>query len=85
MKNYSETICNKQKRTLTAKAYKFLQNCITIALNKRGLNSRYLPNAKPIVKQLDTLIIHLFIDLELSINEVKAIINNRIEKNTISN
>ena len=84
MKNHSETICNKQKRTLTAKAYKFLHNCIIIALNKRGLNSRYLPDAKPIVKQLDALIIHLFIDLELSIEQVKEVINNRIEKNTLN-
>jgi hypothetical protein len=84
MRNYSEAICNKQKRQLTAKGNKFVNRCIKIALNKQGLNSRLLPEAKPTVKKLNEIIHYLLIDQELTINEVTEIIKNRIEKNTLN-
>ena len=83
MKNYSETICNKSKRQLSAKGNKFVHQCIDIALNKKGIN-RYSKESKPIKEKLQELIHYLLIDEEKSIDEVKEIIKNRIEKNTLN-
>jgi hypothetical protein len=83
MKNYSDTICNKSKRQLSAKGNDFLQKCIMIALNKKCLN-RYSQEAKPIKSRMKDLIHFLFIDEEKTIDEVKEIIKNRIEKNTLN-
>jgi hypothetical protein len=84
MKNYSETICNKSKRQLSAKGNDFLQKCIMIALNKKDLN-RYSQEAKPIKSKMKDLIHFLLIDEEKTIEEVKEIIKNRVEKNTLTN
>ncbi len=83
MKNYSDTICNKTKRQLSAKGNDFLQKCIMIALNKKGLN-RYSNEAKPIKSKMKDLIHYLLIDEEKTIDEVKEIIRNRIDKNTLN-
>ena len=83
MKNYSETICNKEKRQLTAKGYKFLTQIVQIVANKNGLH-RCQSEFKPVKEKIYNLIHHLLIDKELTINEVKEIIKNRIEKNTLN-
>jgi len=83
MRNYSETICNKQKRQLTAKGNKFLSQLIDIAAKKYGL-TRYHSEFKPLKDKIRILVHHLLIDKELTINEVKEIIKNRIEKNTLN-
>ena len=66
MKNYSETICNKSKRQLSAKASKFVYKCTQIALNKRGIN-QYSSEARPIQAKVRELLNYLFIDLEYTI------------------
>ena len=83
MKNQSETICNKQKRQLTAKANKFVNRCSDIALNKRGVN-RYSLEARPIKSKVKELLHYLFLDLGYSIEQAKEVIQNRIEKNTLN-
>lgn len=83
MKNYSDTICNKTKRQLSAKGADFLHKCTMIALNKKGLN-KYSQEARPIQSKMKELIHYLLIDEEKTIDEVKEIISNRIDKNTLS-
>jgi hypothetical protein len=83
MKNQSDTICNKQKRQLTAKANKFVTRCSDIALNKRGIN-RYCADARPMKAKVKELLHYLFLDLEYSIDQAKEVISNRIEKNTLN-
>jgi hypothetical protein len=63
---------------------KFVEQCITIALKKKGLNSRYLQESRPIVKKTQELLTYLLIDLEYSIEQCKEVIKNRIEKNTLT-
>lgn len=83
MKNYSETICNKNKKQLTAKANKFVHQCVKIALNKRNIN-QYSSEAKPIKEKVKELLYYLFFDLEYTIEQAKETINKRIEKNTLN-
>lgn len=83
MKNYSITICNKEKRQLSAKGYKFLSQIIEIVANKNGV-TRYHSEFKPLKNNIYELIHYLLIDEEKSIDEVKEIIKNRIEKNTLT-
>ncbi len=83
MKNYSAEICNLEKRQLSAKGIKFLHNIERIALNKKGLNF-YAPESKPIKQKIKTLIEYLIFDQLKTIDEVKEIIKNRIEKNTLN-
>lgn len=83
MKNYSETICNLEKRQFSAKGAKFLHIIQTIALNKQGLNF-YAPESKPIKQKIRILIEYLIFDELKTIDEVKEIIKNRIEKNTLN-
>ena len=75
-KNYSETIKDKQKRTLTAKAYKFVHNCIEISANQEGL-TRYHAQMKPLKEKIYSLMNYLILDKELSIQEIKELIKNR--------
>jgi phosphotransacetylase len=77
MKNYSDTICNKQNRTLTAKAYKFQTKVIEIVAKKNGI-TRYHSEFKFTREKLNMLFQDLFIDKELTILEVKEIIQNSI-------
>lgn len=76
-KNYSDTICDKNKRFLTAKAYKFKYRIIDIVAKKRGL-TRYHSEFKPVKEQINNLIDHLLIDKEFSIDEVKEVIKKSI-------
>lgn len=83
MKNFSETICDRQKRQYSAKGSKFLHQCQKIALNKKGLNF-YSPEARPIKDKIKNLIDFLVFDELKTIPEIKEIIKNRIEKNTLN-
>jgi hypothetical protein len=75
-KNYSEFIKDKQKRTLTAKGYKFIWKCIDIVAGQNNLN-RYSKELKHLKDKLTTLLTHLIIDQEKTINEIKEMIKNR--------
>lgn len=83
MKNYSDTIGNLQKREYSAKGYKFMHQCQQIALNKKGINFNSL-DAKPIKEKIKILIDYLIFDQLKSIPEIKEIIKNRLEKNTLN-
>lgn len=72
-KNYNEAVHSKEKRQLSAKGYKFLWRCIDIIANSKGL-SRYSPQMKEVKEKLTTIIHHLLIDKELSIQEVTELI-----------
>lgn len=84
MKNYSELIKNKTERTLTAKGNAFLWRCIDIVADKNGI-SRYDTRMKEIKQKLSIAIKFLIIDKNLSINEIKEIIqkskNNALQIN----
>jgi len=82
MKNYSSTICNLEKRQFSAKGYKFLHQCQQIALNKNGIIF-YSVEVKTIKEKIRELIEWLVFDKLLTISEIKLIIKNRIEKNTL--
>ena len=75
-RNYSDLIASKEKRQLTAKGYKFLTNCIEIASKQRGL-TRYHTKMKPIKEKLKNIMFYLLIDKELSIEQIKEIVNNK--------
>ncbi len=83
MKNYSDTICNLQKRQYSAKSAKFLHQLQLVALNKKGLNF-YCIEAKPIKEKIKELIDFLIFEELKSIPEIKEIIKNRVEKNTLN-
>ena len=83
MKNYSQTICNLQKRQLTAAGNKFIEKCTEIVCNKNGFY-KYTPEYREVKTKLRELIEPLFFDKLLTIAEVKTIIKNRIEKNTLN-
>ena len=76
MKNESTFIKCSKKRTLTAKALKFLNRCIDIMAKQKGL-TRYHAELKPLKEKLSTIIYHLFIDKQLSIEDIKELIKNR--------
>lgn len=83
MRNESEFIKSTSERTLTAKAYKFVHQCITIMAEQRGY-TRYHKEIKEVKEQLHTLLVHLFIDKGLSINEIKELIKNRTITNALN-
>ena len=80
--NYSKEIANLQKRQLTAAGNKFIEQCTEIVCNKNGFY-RYTPKYREVKTKLRELIEPLFFDKLLTIQEVKTIIKNRIEKNTL--
>lgn len=82
MKNYSNTICNLEKRQFSANGVKFLHQCQKIALNQNGINF-YSIDAKPIKEKIKELIEWLVFDKRKTIPEIKLIIAHRIEKNTL--
>lgn len=84
MINYSDTICNLQKRQYSAKGAKFLNQCIDIAIKKRGYSHRLQPGAREIMEKIKELIGFLIFDELKTIPEIKEIIKNRIEKNTLN-
>ena len=71
-KNETDLIKSKKNRLLTAKGYKFLNNCIELAANQRGLN-RYHNEFKPLKEKIKTIIEDLIIDKNLSIEQIKEI------------
>lgn len=76
MKNYSDLIKDKSKRTLTAKAYKFLWKCIDIIAESKGLN-RYSLEMRPVKEKFSKIINHLIIDKEMTISEITELIKSR--------
>mgnify|MGYP003519354213 CR=1 len=76
MRNETEFIKSTSERTLTAKAYKFVWKCIDIIAEQNGFN-RYSKELKPLKEKLQNLLVSLFIDKRLSINEIKELIKNR--------
>lgn len=80
-KNYSSLIRNKKERTLTAKGYKFLWDCIDVIALQHNL-SRYSHELRPLKEKLKKLLTYLLIDEEKSIKEIKSMIANRAIKNT---
>lgn len=75
-KNETDLIKSSKQRKLTAKGYKFLNKCIDIACNAKGIN-RYSQDAKPIRDKMKTLFKHLIIDKRYNMEEIKTIIKNR--------
>lgn len=75
-RNYSELIKDKQKRILTAKGYKFLWRCIDIAADQRGL-CRYSHELKDIKNKLQTILNHLIIDKEMTIDQIKELVQHK--------
>lgn len=86
MKNYSEYICNKANRQLTAKGNKFLWRCITIVADSKGLN-KYSPEMKEPKEKISEIIKHLLIDKELTKDDVIELIktSQMTEKIFLSN
>jgi len=75
-RNYSELIKDKAKRTLTAKGYKFVWQCIDIVAMQRNSN-KYAPEMKPLKERLKGILTHLIIDREMTIAEIKQAVENR--------
>lgn len=83
MRNETEFIKSTSERTLTAKACKFVHKCIVIMAEQRGY-TRYHKEIREIKEQLHNLLVSLFIDKGLSINEIKELIKNRTSWNLIN-
>ena len=75
MKNYSDLINNKAKRTLSAKGNKFLSKCIDIVAKSKGL-TRYHSEMNTLKENLSKNIKFLIIDKEMNLEEIKEIIKN---------
>lgn len=76
MRNETEFIKSTSERTLTAKASKFANKCIVVMAEQRGY-TRYHKEIKEVKEKLTNLLIHLFIDKRMTINEIKEAIKNR--------
>ena len=76
MKNETDFIKCSKNRYLTAKACKFQNKVIEIAVKQYGL-TRYHEEMKPLKNKVKNLITSLFIDKKLSIEEIKELIKNR--------
>lgn len=83
MRNETEFIKSTKERTLTAKAYKFMWQCIDIVAQQNGY-TRYHKETREVKANLRELMIHLFIDKGLSINEIKELIKNRTINNYLN-
>lgn len=75
-KNYSDTIKSVQDRTLTAKGYKFVTRCIDIIAANKGLH-RYSPEMKPYKEKFRLIMLDLFIDKRMTIQQVTDLIKSR--------
>ena len=76
-KNYSDLICDKANRTLTAKAGKFQWRCIELIAKQRNLYyCRYSPEIRVLKNSFNDIFTHLVIDKELSLREIKEIIKS---------
>lgn len=76
MRNETEFIKCSKKRYLTAKAQKFTDKSIRIAAENMLLN-RLSPEFKETKLKLQKIMLHLFVDKKLSIEEIKQLIKNR--------
>ena len=81
MKNYSDLIKNKQKRTLTAKGNKFVWKCVDIVAKQKGLTI-YHAEIKPLKEKLNSILYFLMIDKELELVDIKLMIKNRTINDT---
>lgn len=75
MKNFSVLINNKSDRTLSAKGNKFLNQCVLILANSKGL-TRYHSEFKSTKEKITVLIKDLIIDKEMNIYEIKELIKS---------
>lgn len=77
-KNYSELIKDKNKRILTAKGYKFQWQCIELIAKTKNQNfCRFSPQIKELKNKFTEIYLHLVIDKELTLKEIKELIKNR--------
>jgi hypothetical protein len=76
MKNETLFIKSTKERTLTAKAYKFVNKCVVLVCEQRGY-TRYHAETKSVKSELSLLLNHLFIDKGMSIEDIKLLIKNR--------
>ena len=76
MKNYSELIKSKNKRTLTAKGNSFVWRCLDIAAKQRNLHP-YSKELKPLKEKFFNIMYFLILDQEKTIEEIKELIKNR--------
>ena len=82
-KNYNEVVADLKKRQLTAKGHKFIEQLADIVCNKKGYQ-RYTIEYRLIKQRLRDIVETLFLDHLMTLNEVKEVIKNRIEKNTLN-
>jgi hypothetical protein len=77
-KNYSDLIKDKNKRLLTAKAYKFQWQCIELIAKTKNINyCRFSPQIKELKVKFTNIFLHLVIDKELTLKEIKELIKNK--------
>lgn len=77
-KNYSELIKDKNKRLLTAKGYKFQWQCIELIAKTKNVNfCKYSPQIKELKNKFTNIFLHLVIDKELNLKQIKELIKNR--------
>lgn len=75
-KNHSELIKDKEKRILTAKAYRFVWRCIDLIAENKNLN-RYSAEMKPLKAKFSAIINDLIIDKGMTIPEITDLIKSR--------
>jgi hypothetical protein len=77
-KNYSELIKDKNKRLLTAKGHKFQWQCIELIAKTKNVNfCMYSPQIKELKNKFTNIYLHLVIDKELNLKQIKELIKNR--------
>lgn len=76
MRNYSELICNKAERTLTAKGNKFVWKCIDIIAANKNLH-RYSKDFKPFQEKIIIIMKDLIIDKGMSTLQITELIKSR--------
>ena len=77
-KNYSDLIKDKNKRLLTAKAYKFQWQCIELIAKTKNINyCMYSSEIKELKVKFTNIFLHLVIDKELNLKEIKELIKNK--------
>ena len=77
-KNYSDLIKCKNERLLTAKGYKFKWQCIELIAKTKNINyCRFSPQIKELKNNFTNIFLHLVIDKELTLKEIKELIKNR--------
>ena len=77
-KNYSDLIKDKNKGLLTAKGYKFQWQCIELIAKTKNINyCRFSPEIKELKVKFTNIFLHLVIDKELTLKEIKELIKNK--------